>query len=173
MFSVRRAAAVAAFVTIGFICTAPAPGRAGPAVKSPAIRVIINDVRLLETAGDIRTVLIGNPDVADASVAAPRRMVLMGKKLGVTSLLIIGDDGVEILRTSIQVAPQDEGVVTLDRGLKQSNWACSPRCVEMEPGKDGSSAAANAELKARTPPPIVTKQETIVKDERTPTPEKK
>ncbi len=110
-------------------------GLARPVLAASGVTVTAGAVTVLETAGDIHAVVVAVPEIADATVTAPRKLFLLGRKSGRTGLLVIGADGAPLLETTVTVAPSDAGLVTLDRGTKESTLSCTPRCVEADPGK--------------------------------------
>lgn len=122
---------------------------AGPAVAEPVLKrvpvgVAVGDVTTLEIAGDVRTVVVANPEIADASVTTPRKLMLLGKKPGYTTLVVMGADGVPLLNATVMVTPEEMGALTVDRGLKETNMTCTPRCVTTEAAKDTSGGASPA-----------------------------
>ena len=134
----------------------------GPAVAEPVVAVTAGAVTVLETAGDIRTVVVAVPEIADATVTAPRKLFLLGRKTGRTGLLVVGADGAPLLETTIMVAPPDAGLVTVDRGTRETTLSCTPRCVETTAGKSGeggggaSSPAGSGTPAAPAVPPVQT-----------------
>jgi pilus assembly protein CpaC len=50
--------------------------------------------QLVEVSADMREVIVSNPDVADAYVHDKRKLSVMGKKIGITDVRVIGNDGV-------------------------------------------------------------------------------
>jgi Flp pilus assembly secretin CpaC len=129
------------------LCTAlailPAAGFAdSPAATGKKTRISVNTVTVLAVTADIQTVVVANPEFADASLASPRKVLLLGKKPGHTSLLVTGRDGQVLIDTSVLVAPDDTGMVTVIRGIKESNMTCSPRCTQLLVPKESGTAAA-------------------------------
>ncbi len=122
----------------------PAEQPTGAPKPTAAMTITAGTVTTLNVGADIRTVVVAVPEIADATVTAPRRMFLLGRKLGRTGLTVIGTDGAPLLETTVMVVPSDIGVITVDRGMKQTTLNCSPRCTEAESGKasqDGASAS--------------------------------
>lgn len=141
----------------------PAPAAAEAA--APTLAVTAGAVTVLETAGDIRTVVVAVPEIADATVTAPRKLFLLGRKTGRTGLLVIGTDGAPLLEATVTVAPADAGVVTVARGTHETTLSCTPRCSEAEAGKAGqtnpaapSPPAAPAGSGGLAPPTVPTVQ---------------
>ncbi len=118
-----------------------APATAAPLiVKKVPMRVVIGEVKLLEIDGDVRTVIVATPDVADVTVTSPRKLLLRGKKPGSTGLLVLDSGGKSLLDITLMIAPSDEGVVTVDRGINPTDMTCAPRCVAKEASKDAGGA---------------------------------
>jgi hypothetical protein len=82
-------------------------------------------------------VIVGNPDIADVSVADPRHLVITGKKFGVTNLIVTNTAGRTIFNSQVVVSTPDRGRVSLYTGADMVSFACSPRCV-----KDGGAGGA-------------------------------
>jgi pilus assembly protein CpaC len=70
---------------------------------------------LLENPGAIQRFSIGEPDVAEATVLSPREVLISGKEIGVTTLLVWGSDGIPKLY-SVEVTADAAG---LERYLKE------------------------------------------------------
>jgi len=125
------------------LCAALAgPAAAQPAKTETTVAVTAGAVAVLETTGDIRTVVVAVPEVADATVTAPRKLFLLGRKTGRTGLLVIGADGAPLLETTVTVAPADAGLVTVARGTRETTLSCTPRCAEADSAKAGQTNAA-------------------------------
>ena len=107
-----------------------------PAAAAPAeLTATEGRVSVLETTGDIQTVVVALPEIADATVTGPRKLFLLGRKPGRTGLLVIGTDGSPLLQTTVTVAPEDAGTVTVNRGARESTFTCTPRCAETDTSK--------------------------------------
>ncbi len=154
----RWAAVMTAIFLVARLAPGSSPAQTADATDtSTLLRVFINAVLMLDTAGDIHTIIIANPQIADASVLSPRKLYLLGKKPGQTSLTVVGTHGESLLDVTVMVAPSDQGVVTVDRGTKdhgmtESTLACSPRCVVEEENKSGSDTSGAAPPTPPSPP---------------------
>ena len=69
---------------------------------------------LLENDGAIQRFSIGEPAVAEATVLSPREVLMSGKEIGVTTLLVWGSDGPKLY--SVEVTADAAG---LERYLKE------------------------------------------------------
>ncbi|MEI6559065.1 MAG: pilus assembly protein N-terminal domain-containing protein [Rhodospirillaceae bacterium] len=134
----RRLRTPALAVAIGALITVPFAA----ASETVKVAVTAGAVTLLETTADIRTVIVASPEIADATVTGPRKLFLLGRRTGRTGLLVIGTDGTPLLDATILVAPPDAGLVTVNRGGRESTLSCTPRCVETEGGKAAQESPA-------------------------------
>ena len=101
----------------------PLPVAAGQAISLPM-------------DGAVRDVVIGDPDIADVSVVSERALVVLGKRPGVTSLLVFGPGGRPL--TDRQVVVSEGGAVTVYRGASASSYACGRQCTRLGPPAAGS-----------------------------------
>ena len=148
--TVRTVVVMATLLLAAPIAAEPKPT---PGAAPQCLPLAVDAITLLDLPGDISTVIIANPQIADASVLGPRRLYLLGRKPGQTGLMVVGADGAPLLRATVivapaepplratvMVAPADLGVVTVDRGTHESTLSCSPRCVAIDEGKSGADA---------------------------------
>ena len=79
--------------------------------------------RLLQFDRAVRTVAIGNPDVADATVQSDRAALLTARRVGETNLIAIDQDGTEIFRATVLVGGGEIGrVVFHTKGRIHEYW---------------------------------------------------
>lgn len=79
----------------------------------------------------IRDVVIGDPEVADVSLVNERTLVVLGKRSGVTSLLIYGPGGRPLTDRQVVVSEGGVGSVTVYRGAATSTYACGLQCTRL------------------------------------------
>ena len=73
---------------------------AGPARAAESIRVPVGHAVVVPSDGEIRTVVIAEPNIADAAVGSERTVVVTAKSPGTTNLIIYNENG---RYTSIEV----------------------------------------------------------------------
>ena len=117
----RRMFLLASFLTLGALS----------ANAAELITVQINKVEVIELERDAGVVLIANPTIADVAVENERLIFLFGLEPGETSLLILDNEGIEILSTPVVVVPILERRVTINRASanEEATFSCSPRCA--------------------------------------------
>jgi len=106
-------------------------------------------MRLDEAAGSI---IIGNPAIADAAVQDVRTLVLTGKSVGSTNIIVLDVDGKEVLNRIVEVMPAANAAMTMYKGPTRQSYACSPVCEPtLKAGDEKSffeSVLASSEAKA-------------------------
>lgn len=81
----------------------------------------------------VRDVVVGDPEIADVSLVNERTLVVLGKRPGVTSLLIFGAGGRPLTDRQIVVSEGGAGSVTVYRGAATSTYACGRQCTRLPP----------------------------------------
>lgn len=101
---------------------------AAPASASETIRVLINQAKIVKLARPADTIVIGNPNIADASVQDASTIVLTGKGFGVTNLVILDRDGMPIVDEQIVVSRSVADSVRIYRRANVQTLSCTPYC---------------------------------------------
>ncbi|MBK8455729.1 MAG: pilus assembly protein N-terminal domain-containing protein [Phyllobacteriaceae bacterium] len=98
------------------------------AARAESIEVIMNQAKIVKLARPADTIVIGNPNIADASVKDSSTLVLTGKGFGVTNLVILDADGVPIVDEQIRVTSADNNSVQIYRRAELETLSCAPTC---------------------------------------------
>lgn len=101
---------------------------AAPAHADSAIRVLMNEAKIVRLAREADTVIVGNPDIADASVQDAKTIVLTGKGFGITNLVILDKDGTPIVDNQVFVARNSDKTLRVYRRANVQTLSCSPYC---------------------------------------------
>lgn len=113
---------------------------AGPAVaeavgasraKRETVTVVMDQALVVRAPDKIRTMILGNPAIADISSEGKGMLVITGKSYGSTNLVLIDEEGRVAGETLIQVSPPRAGVVTVQKGDTKEAYSCTPRCMPM------------------------------------------
>lgn len=127
---------------------------AGPAVADP-LRVPVDGALVLNLNGDAQNVVVANPSVIDVTPVALRRLLVIGKKPGQTTILVLDSAGHELFNAPAIVVSHGDFSVTLNRGTEVSEFSCDPRCVALTPPKQaGGVAPAGPSPGGGAPPPL-------------------
>lgn len=106
-------------------CTAGARGE-----DSGMMKVFLNHAKVLKLDQPVSKVIIGNAEVADATVADPRTIVLTGKAFGTTNLVLLDADGNALLDERILVSIDEGNTVRMYRQTDRTVLSCTPTCEE-------------------------------------------
>jgi len=108
--------------------------------ESRQVDLLIDFAVILQIAGDVSVIVLGNSDIADASVVAAGTIALSGKAVGTTNVVVLGADGGVLAELRVEVAAHKPGSVTVRRALLPSSYACTASsCRRLDDG-----AASNA-----------------------------
>jgi Flp pilus assembly secretin CpaC len=116
-------------VAIAPAATAPAMDYAeANAVIVPGIKVVLNHARIVKLSQPAATVIIGNPEIADATVRDARTLVLTGRGFGQTNLVILDAGGNPILDERIAVSRENGSALRIYRQAEIETLSCEPYC---------------------------------------------
>lgn len=101
---------------------------AAPAFADSGIAVLVNQAKIVKLARAADTIIIGNPEIADASVQDASTLVLTGKGFGVTNLVVLDADGRPIVDEQITVSRQSVNSVRIYRRAAVQTLSCTPVC---------------------------------------------
>ena len=113
--------------------------------------------RLVTFNRSIATVVIGNPEVADARAQTDRSIVLVGKAVGITNLIALDNTGAEVFSSLVVVGARDAGKVIINaRKQLHEYWAyrcTADNCVRVEDRLEYLQPAAPILVTPATPAP--------------------
>jgi len=98
------------------------------AVPEPGINVVLNHARIVKLSAPAATVIIGNPEIADATVRDSRTLVLTGRGFGQTNLVILDQGGNPILDERIAVSRENGTALRIYRRAEIETLSCEPYC---------------------------------------------
>lgn len=121
------ATGAAKLVMAGFVIAATA---ASALADEPLMRVYMDHARVLKLDRPVSKVIIGNAEVADATVADSQTIVLTGRNFGTTNLVLLDADGNAIIDERILVSIDEGNTVRVFRQTDRSVLSCTPNCEE-------------------------------------------
>lgn len=117
-------------------------GLAIPAFSADEMmRVYMNQARVLKLDRPVSKVIVGNAEVADATVADAKTIVLTGRAFGTTNLVLLDADGNAIVDERILVSIDEGNTVRVFKATERTVLSCTPNC-EVHAQVGGSSTAA-------------------------------
>ena len=115
-------------VTLAALCALVAlPAKAA---DEQLLRVFMNHARVLKLDRPVAKVIVGNSEVADATVADPMTIVLTGRAFGTTNLVLLDADGNAIADERILVSIDEGNTVRVYRQTARSVLSCTPNCEQ-------------------------------------------
>jgi Flp pilus assembly secretin CpaC len=99
-----------------------------PAAGAEALRVTLDQAKVMRIPERTSTVIVGNPLIADISVQTGGMIVVTGKGYGVTNLIAMDQRGNLLLEQAIEVESPTEYLVTVHRGVERESYSCMPTC---------------------------------------------
>lgn len=157
MSATRAALLMAAAITF-----LPAYAGADDTADRPQMRVDYDQATVVRLDRGAKTVVVGNPMIADAILIDQKTMYVQGRMFGNTNIIVVDEDGNEILNTLVTVGAPRNRQVTFYRGpAGQMNLACAPQCersvtqgdkdmqsIQQDADKKSEAASKAAELAA-------------------------
>jgi Flp pilus assembly secretin CpaC len=117
-----------------------------PALAGAGIEVTMNQAKIVKLSRAADTIVIGNPNIADASVQDASTVVLTGKGFGVTNLVILDEAGVPIIDEQVTVMRGGASSVRIYRRADVQTMSCTPYCESSY--KSEAERTSEAEMSA-------------------------
>ena len=114
-----------------------------PGARAENIAVVLDHAKVMKLPDGARTVVVGNPAIADVAVQKSGVMVITGKSFGVTNLIALDASGALIAESNVSVQPPVAGMVVVQRGLDRESYSCTPVCAPALVPGDGQSFFGN------------------------------
>lgn len=112
----------AAALAAGCILSSPA------GAQQTGIEVVMNQAKIVKLARPADTIVVGNPQIADAAVQDASTVVLTGKGFGVTNLVVLDDTGAPIVDEQVTVVRSTASSVRIYRRAEVQTLSCTPYC---------------------------------------------
>jgi hypothetical protein len=95
------------------------------------VGVTIDFARVLTFAEPARTIIIGSPGIVDGTLNDDHTIVLTGKAVGVTNLIVLGEGRREVLNAVVSVSPSSFQTTTIYSGGELRTFSCAGSCKPM------------------------------------------
>ncbi len=109
--------------------------------------VAVSQARPLSLKSTASGVFVGNAGIADVIVHDANTLIFVGKSVGTTSVLVLGNKGQTIYSGNIKVSlPETADMLTIQKGDKIQTAICQDRCVtipSLESDGESITAATN------------------------------
>ena len=119
-------------------------------VRAEDIAVGLDTSRLFRLDRSVRTLVVGNPEIAEVTSEHDRLLILHGRSLGVTNLIALDVEGEEIIELDIHVSVPQEDYLFLHNGATSTGvYNCrGARCIPAAEGAGIEAALESAAAKA-------------------------
>jgi Flp pilus assembly secretin CpaC len=93
-----------------------------------AVGVTLDFAKVLSFSHPARTIIIGNPGIVDGTLSDEHTIVLTGKALGTTNMIVLGEAGQEIANLTVHVGTNTRQWTTVHHGTTQQLFSCAGPC---------------------------------------------
>jgi len=98
-----------------------------PSLAGSEIVVMADEAKLLSVGGEVATVVVGNPSIADATVQG-ENVFVHGRSFGSTNLIVLDKQGSQIANLGVTVMQGGNSNLTVFRGGGKYSYVCEPNC---------------------------------------------
>jgi len=99
-----------------------------PVYAAPPIKVSVDEARVIRLSAVARTIIVGNPIIADVNIQDGQILVIMGRSTGATNLIALDEQGNEVANVNIVVQAGGTNTLTLYKGSERISMNCAPNC---------------------------------------------
>lgn len=99
------------------------------ASASEMLQVSLGYSQVVGPVKDMATVIVGNDGVADATLGGGGTIILTGKAIGATNLIVLDASGRELLSSALNVVPLDRrprNNIRVTKGVAWQDYECGP-----------------------------------------------
>jgi len=118
---------------------------ASSALAAP-VTVPLDQARRIAFAGAAASVVVGNHNIADVNVVDERTVMVVGKRRGMTNVVILDRAGRPLFDSEVVVAASDASTVTINRAGVAATYACVVTCEQV-----GGAAQSGAPAQLSAP----------------------
>jgi Pilus formation protein N terminal region len=104
---------------------------AAPVLAAEPIVVNIDQATIVALPTRAKTLVIGNPLIADISLVHGKDQdlaVVTGKGYGATNVIAWDGNGIELLKKTVEVTGPSDRIVVVYRGVTRETYSCTPEC---------------------------------------------
>jgi len=97
------------------------------AIAASSLTLIADRAKIIRIAGEVRSVIVGNPSFADVSVQK-KFIIVHGRNFGQTNILVLGEEGNTLADLEVTVIKGPDRNISVYRAGKKASYACAPKC---------------------------------------------
>ncbi len=99
-----------------------------PAAAAEPINVALDQATVLQLPDRAKTVVVGNPLIADLSVQPGGLAVVTGKGYGATNFIALDRNGAVLMEKTVEVTGPSDKTIVVYRGQTRQTYSCTPDC---------------------------------------------
>ncbi len=99
-----------------------------PAAATEPINVALDQATVLQLPDRAKTVVVGNPLIADLSLQPGGLAVVTGKGYGATNFIALDRNGAVLMEKTVEVKGPSDPTVVVYRGPTRQTYSCTPDC---------------------------------------------
>lgn len=103
-------------------------GPTGNTADAKELRVRIDQADIIRLDKRAVEVIVGNPSIADVAVQNGKLLVVTGKSVGLTNLMVLDGQGQMVYDKKISVSVDPKHLVTVNKGAGRQTYSCAPAC---------------------------------------------
>lgn len=96
-----------------------------PEPSDSTVSLVVDFATVIHAEANISSIILGNADIADATLAGGQSIVVTGKKVGTTNLIVLDETGDIAMNLLVHVGARKPGTITVRRALNQRSYACT------------------------------------------------
>jgi len=102
---------------------------AASGASAETLVVLTDRAKIIKLPEKTKTVIVGNPIIADVTLGKDGLVVLTGKSFGSTNLIALDAAGAILNESTIQVRQASENTMVMQRGMDRETYSCTPTCM--------------------------------------------
>ncbi|MEX3011044.1 pilus assembly protein N-terminal domain-containing protein [Hoeflea sp. TYP-13] len=114
------------------ICLSTLLPVAASASDENTIKIELDYARVIKLDRAVSRVIIGNAEIADATVSDSKTIILTGKRFGTTNLVILDVDGTAIVDERVLVSLEAHNTMQVYRQTDRQVMSCTPACEPLD-----------------------------------------
>ncbi|MBA5723925.1 pilus assembly protein N-terminal domain-containing protein [Candidatus Liberibacter sp.] len=106
-----------------------------PPEKNETIRIENGESRIFRFDAPPITAILGNPKIISATSTNDGQLIVTGKNLGSTNLVVLGKNKTTLLDVLIVIFQSTTNIIQVQSPDGQKSFYCNPKCIEFQPNK--------------------------------------
>jgi len=96
-------------------------------MASSSLSIVADRAKIVRIAGEVGSVIVGNPSFADVSVQK-KFIIIHGRNFGQTNILVLDENGESLADLEVTIVKGRDRNISVYRGGQKASYACAPKC---------------------------------------------